>query len=496
MKPETHGRARAADEAGDATRGSAIKLAAEVLSRLVTLATTVLIARSLGVAGFGAFGRYWALAPLFAELAELGLQATASRALVANTFSLRALVRARIVVFSLVAAVALAATVPPLGPVLDGWTPDWLGVEVLVAFVFFFALSGWGEFLGVALRCRGAKVQEGLLLLILRSSGLALAAVALVAGVGLMGLALALTVSTLPAIALGGWLLRRHDPSLPGPDASIGSVLRAVVPLAVYGGLLLLGPRVELVVLFQLRGEHEIGLYFTALNLLWPLSLVPSAVAAGAMPALTREALSGKGVVRRRTASTLALFAAPAAVGLALVAPSLVPFVFGADYAPAAIWLRILSLALIPMFMNGLVAWALIAAGRASWLPRLLATRIGVAFALALILVPRHGATGAAAGFVVAEILLLALGARACARSRFPIPLVKPVALALLATGPMALAVSGVRDQLPLALALGVLTYAATLAASWRLLPGTAARLLGGTKEVVATGSASQGEDP
>lgn len=497
MKSETNSRARAADEAGDATRGSAIKLAAEVLSRLVTLATTVLIARALGVAGFGAFGRYWAYAPLFAELAELGIQATASRALVAQTLSLRALVRARIVVFSLVATVALAATVPPFALVVDGWTPAWLRVEILVAFVFFFALSGWGEFLGVALRCRGARVQEGLLLLALRSSALALAAAALVAGVGLMGLALALTASTLPAIALGSWLLRRHQPSSPGPDATIRTVLRAVAPLAVYGGLLLLSPRVEFLVLSETRGEHEIGLFLAALNLLWPLSLVPSAVAAGAMPALTREALAGEGLVRRRTAATLALFAAPAAVGLTLVAPSLVPRIFGADYAPAAIWLRILCLALIPMFMNGLLAWALIAVGRATLLPRLLATRIGVAFLLALILVPRYGATGAAAGFVVAEVLLLALGARACARSRFSIPLVKPVGLALVATGPMALAVSGVRDNLPLALAVGVLTYAATLAAAWRLLPVQVARLLGSAQEEAdATGPAAQGKEP
>ena len=79
-------------EANDASRGSAIKLAAEILSRLMTLGTTVLIGRELGAAGFGAFGRLWILAPLVAEAAEFGLQATATRALVAGTFSWRSLV--------------------------------------------------------------------------------------------------------------------------------------------------------------------------------------------------------------------------------------------------------------------------------------------------------------------------------------------------------------------------------------------------------------------
>jgi O-antigen/teichoic acid export membrane protein len=314
---------------------------------------------------------------------------------------------------------------------------------------------------------------------VLRGSGLVLAAVALAAGTGFAGLAGALALSTVPGLVLGAWLLERHPPLVPGTDAPVSRVLRAAAPLAMYGGLLLLSPRVEFLVLRWMRGDYETGLYLTALNVLWPLSLVPSAVASGAMPALTREALAGEGLVRRRTAATLALFAAPAAVGLLIVAPALVPFVFGADFAPASGWLRIMALALVPMFVNGLVSWALIAADRAALLPRLVAARIGVAFVLALILVPRFGATGAAVGFVVAEVLLLVVGLRACSAARFAVPVVRAVVAALIASVPMALAVWGVRDNLVVAVGVGVVTYAATLAAAWQLLPGLTRRLLG-----------------
>jgi O-antigen/teichoic acid export membrane protein len=496
VTPESTSGARAAAAADDATRGSAIKLAAEILSRLLTLATTILIIRSLGVSAFGAFGSLWILAPLFAELAEFGLQATASRALVAGTFSLRAFIRARATVFALVAVLVVTATATPLASVIEGVAPPWLQLGVLAVLILYFALSGWGEFLGVALRCRGARVQEGLVLLLLRASGLALAAAALAVGAGFGGLAWALAVSTVPGSALGAWLLRRHPAGVPGADAPVARVVRAAVPLAVYGGLLLLSPRVEFLVLRWVRGDYETGLFLTALNVLWPLSLVPSAVAAGAMPALTREALAGEGLVRRRTAATLALFAAPATVGLMIVAPALVPFVFGADFAPAAVWLRIMALALIPMFINGLVTWALIAAERAGRVPRLITTRIAVAFLLALFLVPRFGATGAAVGFVLAELLLLVLGLRACSAARFAVPVVRPVAVALVACVPMAFAVWGVRDGLPLALTVGVLTWAATLAAAWRLLPGPTARLLGGLVPPASPGAGEAGGRP
>jgi len=469
-------------EADDATRGSAIKLTAEVLSRLMTLGTTVLIARGLGAAGFGAFGRLWILAPLFAEAAEFGLQATATRALVAGTYSWRALLRARAVVFGVVMAVVLAVTLGPVASVIEGRAPGWLDLGVLAVLILFFALSGWGEFLGVALRCRGARVAEGVLLLVLRAGGLVLAGVALAVGAGFGGLAGALALSTVPALALGVWLLQRTTVTVHGALAPVRGVLGGALPLAVYGGLLMLSSRVELLVLSPLRGDREIGLFLAVLNLVWPLSLVPSAVAAGAMPALTREALSGGRAVRRRTAATLALFAAPAAVGLVLVAPALVGRVFGADYldAEAAFWLRILAAALIPLFMNGLLTWSLIAAGRAGLPPRLLAARIVVAFALAVVLVPRFGAAGAAAGFVTAEVFLLLLSRRAAVVAGFPVPVLQPVAVALVATLPMGFAVWGVRDNLPLALTLGVLTYATTLAVAWHLLPGPVARFLGG----------------
>ena len=72
------------------------------------------------------------------------------------------------------------------------------------------------------------------------------------------------------------------------------------------------------------------------------------------------------------------------------------------------------------------------------------------------------------------------LGLRALRAARFPVPVARPVAQALLLTVPMAFAVWGVRDSLWLALAVGVVTWGATVAAAWQLLPGPASRMLGG----------------
>ena len=82
------------------------------------------------------------------------------------------------------------------------------------------------------------------------------------------------------------------------------------------------------------------------------------------MPALTREALQGGDAVRRRTAGTMALVAAPAAMGLALVAGGVVVLLFGAGYADGARAAAASSAtALLPLFMNALLSWALAGAG-------------------------------------------------------------------------------------------------------------------------------------
>jgi len=71
-----------------------------------------------------------------------------------------ALARARALTSGVVAGAALLA----LGLVAEG--PSWAGrvVPVLVPLLLFFVLAGWGEFLGVALRCRGARVEEAVLM--------------------------------------------------------------------------------------------------------------------------------------------------------------------------------------------------------------------------------------------------------------------------------------------------------------------------------------------
>jgi len=483
--------------ADDASRGSAIKLGAELLGRLLALATTLLVARVLGVADFGLFAVLSGIAVIVAELSDLGLQGIAVPALVSGTLPLSALVRAKApLTAGLFLAAAAAAALPQalawsaaLAP--DAWRASWEAalrrVPLLFPLIVYSAMASWTELLGIALRVRGRRALEAATIVTFRAAGLVLVAAALWSGTGLPGLVWALAVSALPPLALAVAFLartpagdRERRPMPPG----MGRTLRASSPLAVNGVLAIVGLRIELLALALFRGSREAGLFAAALKVVELMNVVPAAVAAGAMPALAREAARGTDPVRRRTAATAALLAAPAAAGLVLVAPGLVSLL-GEGYAAAATPLRVLAPALLALFMNTVLLHALIAAGRARSVPALTASRVAAAAVLAFVLIPRLGAAGAAAGFLLSELLLLLLAARACARAGFQVPVARSLAAALAVTVPMAAVVALAGAGTMVSVAVGVVTYGLTLAAARRLAP----RLVPGLASEAAPGS-------
>ena len=152
------------------------------------------------------------------------------------------------------------------------------------------------------------------------------------------------------------------------------------------------------------------------------------------------------------------------ASGLALVAPALTEKLYGTAYAPSALTLSVLALSLVPLFLNGLLTHALIAAEHASVLPRLTALRVVLAAALRRRARARGRGPGRRAR--VRRERVRARGARRTGRARGGLPgaLARPALLALAASLPMAAAVCPCATTCPRPSLVGVLAYGATLA--------------------------------
>jgi O-antigen/teichoic acid export membrane protein len=408
--------------ANEATRGSVIRLGAEVSVRSVRLCTAFLLVVGLGAEGYGLWAALWGIAVLLAEAADLGLRMVACPVVVGDRTLVADVVRTKVRLLGAALAVLLAAAALSrlaFGPPAADMALALVALTVAATFATAVELGG------VLLRALGRRLEEALVLLLLSAGGLA-AVVVVLAGAPAVSLSrlrdigLALAVSSVLALSLAGRWLRHAGAWGDAATRGARALLSLSLPLGLNGALALATMRVEILMLLFWRGPLETGLFAAALKLLELLNAVPGALAAGALPALTRETALQQGAARQRTAATVLILAMPATLGLCLLAPQAAVRV---GYAGATVPLRLLSLAVVPMFLNAAALHTLLAAGRGALLPRLTGVRLLAGVLLGVFLIPGFGGAGAALGLALSEWLLLALALRACALAGVGIPL-------------------------------------------------------------------------
>jgi O-antigen/teichoic acid export membrane protein len=276
------------------------------------------------------------------------------------------------------------------------------------------------------------------------------------------GASLSYAVATLPAIVGSGFLLRSAVRGAGSSSATARAIVRQAAPLGVNGYLSLLSTRVELFLLQAFSGAEAVGLFGGALRIVESLLTLPSAIAAGALPSVSRDVVQGSRGAAQRTFGLVVWMGVPAALGLGLCAHDVLR-VLGPAFVDGAAALRILSAALFLCFANAVLFHILIAAGQTAIVPRLTASRVAVACLAGSLLVPAFGLVGAALSFCAAELFLFsALVART--RAHASIHVGRPVAWALTACLPMTALLWLHPLPLPLAIAAGGSSFAVAAA--------------------------------
>ncbi|MBK5257241.1 MAG: polysaccharide biosynthesis C-terminal domain-containing protein [Vicinamibacteria bacterium] len=435
--------------AGDASRGSAVRLAAEIVVRLSSIVATLWLTRTLGVAAFGQFVVALSIGLMIAELCDLGLNAIVVPLVVRSPRNLGTIFRMKAAMsgFTLLMSLILI----PLSARVSGVAPLLLGLCTI-----HFLGASWIEVTGTALRAVGRRVDEALLLFTFRFTLVGLV-VAAPFGLTVLGASIGYALAIGPAVLLGGWLLHARVISEGPPGAAVRAILRQAAPMGANGYLSILSTRVEVLLIQLTQGEHAVGLFGGALRIVESLLTLPSAIAAGALPAVARDVVRGSRGAAQRTFGLVVWMGVPSAVGLALCAPAVLG-VLGPGFVDGATVLRMLSLALFLCFANAAVFHILIAAGDTAIIPRLTGVRVGVACVLGSLVIPWVGLIGAAFSFTTAELCLFVMLVRR-ARSHAELQVFRPVGWAVVACLPMALILSIWSFSLPVAILTGALLF-------------------------------------
>jgi O-antigen/teichoic acid export membrane protein len=398
-------------------RSAATSYGAQIAAAVLSLANVLITARALGAHGRGEIAFLTTVAFFSSQFATLGLPQSIVN-FASSDPSLSRTLAANAVVLSLVlggAMAAIVALIVAVVPAAGGESADWLRWLVLASLPML-----------VLQLCLQMLAQAHYRF---RATNLAwllgpLVNVSVAATLGLLG---ALSV----AAAVGAWLagqalgtallvytIVRRTGGFGSPDGPLARRMLAFGVKAHLGRTMLVGNyRLDQWILGGVAGARELGTYSVAVAWSETLFFLPTTLATVQRPDLVRAGAEAARKQATRVFRVAILLTLPVALGLMVFAPVLCVSVFGESFRASIPQTRILALGALGIVALKLLANALTAQRMPLRETAAIAVAFGTIVVLDVLLIPSHGALGAAwastVAYTVGGIAALILFSRA-----------------------------------------------------------------------------------
>ncbi len=408
--------------AGEVTRGTGLILFGALVSQAVEYVYRFVLARGLGVDGFGTFSQARSVLLLIIVFASLGLGPGVKRFIALRREGSEGGEARRAiqdgtrltVVAALLGGLLMYFIAEPLAAAYRN--PALLVPLQILAFaaplcVVLEFVTRVGE--GVR-SFRATVTARQIMEPVLRVS----ATVALVLlGFGLPSVMRAYVGSEIVAVVTAILLVTRL-PALRelgrGPSPSqVGPLLLFSIPLVVGGVLFDIAERIDILMIGLYLDEGYVGVYAAGAALSRSVLLL----FASTMPVIVTLASEAVGrdrpedivLLRRTTTRWMLFFSVPIACGFFLYAEEAISLLFGREFAGAAATARLLIPAYVVSMLAGPLGVFINAFGKTHWTLANVVLRTLLNVVLNLLLIPRFGIVGAAAGTLIALSLAVAL---------------------------------------------------------------------------------------
>lgn len=383
--------------------------AAKGVAFVLFIALNIFLARALGPEDFGRWSFFFSVLTVFFLLSYFGInnssqkfvaqynQTDKLRSVLVSSFWLR-------IVVSFLFSLLLLIVHKPLATLLG--RPD-LELLFLYAVPFIF-LAGVIEYL----KC----IFEGLhrlkynFIVNLLEYGLKLALVILFLGFSgtLLSIVGAFTLALLITSLTGLYLLYTRFCRVFDESRSVsekvditGDILKYSLPLFIISIGFLIATEVDTIMLGLLSTDTEVGVYAVAKQIIVKVPHISLAIAMGTMPVFAKLNESNREGLRKLFNKLLkinTLVIVPIAMTILLFSGYLVPLIFGAGYSAAVFPLQILVVYLLCTTFSTPLGSFLNYRGLATKRAINMSVMIFLNIILNLLLIPQHGAIGAAIG--------------------------------------------------------------------------------------------------
>ncbi|MFZ0544296.1 MAG: oligosaccharide flippase family protein [Candidatus Promineifilaceae bacterium] len=385
-----------------------IKLASELAGRVATFALALLAARRLSEGDFGFYNYGLAVGFVIAQLADMGLQVLIAREVAARGRSAQPLVRQAFLVkvFLSVPVILLLLVVG------NGRTPQVQAAILLLGLAML--LQTFLEFAVYVFRGQQNLQEEARMMVFARLLVAAIGGAVLILGGGLVGLGLSTLVAQLVAVTWAywrlwhlGWLNRHHDDG--ARPWMWTRLFREAVPLGIAIILSITYTRLSVFLLEFRLGAGAVAQYSAAHRLVEPAQIVPAALIAAVFPAYTAALQTNRQQANRLgwiTALLLGIGGVVLAAVFWLLAPFLIPFLYGDGFQESIQVLRYLGVSALFAYVNFALTHYLIARGQQLLSSIFVGVMLIVHFLLSWLLIPSLREAGPALSIIVAEFLL------------------------------------------------------------------------------------------
>jgi O-antigen/teichoic acid export membrane protein len=386
-------------------RNAAVRIGGEVLAKVASFAFFVTMARQLGKDGFGEFQFALALTGALIYVAGFGTDQLLAREVAREHGRAGRLLAdaAAVKVLGGLLMLGVAAIVANLGSSdAEGRTAVYVvGVGTLLEVLsksWHSIFQGYERFeLASATLIIQRTLTAAVGIAVLLAGGTVVAAAAVYAG----GAAVAVLVAE-------WWLRRLGVRRAPIAPAGWLPMVRAGVAIGLISLLITVLLRLDVTMLSFLADAATVGVYAVAFRLVEATQFLGWSMATAMLPWLARtEANLARGFSLALKAVVSVLL--PVGLAFVLFAHGMVDFVYGSAFESSVAPLQILGLMTVLYGVNALGSMSVIARYRPGTYAKLLVPVIAINVALNLILIPAHGAEGAAIAALTSGVLLAGL---------------------------------------------------------------------------------------
>lgn len=379
----------------------------QVLTKIISFGTLILIARYLSIGDFGKYSFILAFIGFFSMISNLGLDALVIREIardqgIAEKYLINSIMLKTfffLFCFIIFAFISIKINIPR-----DTFLIILIFSLAVIPQVIQNLFSSLFMGMQQMMKCTMMAILVDTLRFIL-------VATILLLGYKLIGLAVAYLVSYVVALLFNYFILVRHFiPHWSGIDFSFArTMLKESIPFMVYGFFFLVYFKIDIFMLSFMKGNEEVGRYALSYRLIDSLMFIPAALMGAVFPALSQFSKSSIKNIKtgcEKALKYLSSLGIPLAVGITILAPQIIPLFYGKSYKTSVLALQILSWGLALIFINCICQVSLNATNKQRINVLVMFVGIIINVSLNLVLIPHFSIIGASIATVITELII------------------------------------------------------------------------------------------